>query len=79
MSHRVGTAGLAIFRYRTPCGTVFGHTGNTPGYTQFMAASGDGQRSVAVSINRQTTPKQAPEVFEELLNVFRLAVCTAQA
>ena len=26
-------AGLGIFRYRTRCGTVFGHTGNFPGYT----------------------------------------------
>jgi D-alanyl-D-alanine carboxypeptidase len=41
-------AGLALFRYRTRCGTVWGHTGNTPGYTQFAAASGDGRRSVTV-------------------------------
>ncbi len=56
-------AGLAIFRYRTGCGTMFGHTGNTLGYTQFIAASRDGRRSVVVSINRQTSPRQAPEVF----------------
>jgi len=46
-------AGLAIFRYRTRCGTVWGHTGNTLGYTQLAAASPGGQRSVAVSITRQ--------------------------
>jgi hypothetical protein len=46
-------AGLALFRYRTRCGTVWGHTGNTPGYTQFAAASGDGRRSVTVSVNAQ--------------------------
>jgi D-alanyl-D-alanine carboxypeptidase len=70
-------AGLAVFRYRTGCGTMFGHTGNTPGYTQFMAASRDGRRSVVVSINRQATPTVAPEVFHELRNIFRLAVCAA--
>ena len=38
-------AGLGLFRYRTRCGTMFGHTGNTPGYTQFFAVSRNGQRS----------------------------------
>jgi D-alanyl-D-alanine carboxypeptidase len=28
------SAGLAVFRYETKCGTVWGHTGYTPGYTQ---------------------------------------------
>ncbi|MGH2539696.1 MAG: serine hydrolase domain-containing protein [Actinomycetota bacterium] len=70
-------AGLAIFRYATRCGTMFGHTGNTPGYTQFMAASRDGRRSVVVSINGQTTPTVRPDVFVDLHRVFTLAVCTA--
>ncbi len=35
-------AGLAVFRYRTRCGTVYGHTGNYPGYVQFMAATRTG-------------------------------------
>ncbi|MGZ8631541.1 MAG: serine hydrolase domain-containing protein [Actinomycetota bacterium] len=70
-------AGLAIFRYRTPCGTMFGHTGNTPGYTQFFAASRDGSRSVVVSVNRQTTPKVRPDIFRELREVYALAVCVA--
>src|SRR5262249_41654547 len=34
-------AGLAIFRYRTSCGTIYGHTGNTAGYTQFIASTLD--------------------------------------
>jgi D-alanyl-D-alanine carboxypeptidase len=71
------SAGLAVFRYRTGCGTMFGHTGNTLGYTQFIAASRDGRRSVVVSINRQSTPTVAPGVFRQLRNTFRLAVCTA--
>lgn len=70
-------AGLAIFRYRTRCGTMFGHTGNTAGYTQFFAASRDGRRSVVVSINGQTTPTMRPHVFEDLRRVFTLGVCTA--
>jgi D-alanyl-D-alanine carboxypeptidase len=42
-------AGLAIFRYRTRCGTIYGHTGNTLGYTQFIASTLDGRRSVVVN------------------------------
>ncbi|MEV6332047.1 serine hydrolase domain-containing protein [Streptomyces sp. NPDC051909] len=46
-------AGLALFRYTTRCGTVFGHTGNTPGYTQFAAATPDGRRTITVSVTSQ--------------------------
>lgn len=72
-------AGLALFRYRTGCGTVYGHTGNTPGYTQFMAATRDGSRSVVVAVNRQANPEVAPEVFDALREVYGLAVCAAGA
>jgi len=72
-------AGLAVFRYRTGCGTVYGHTGNTAGYTQFFAASADGRRSAVVSVNRQATPQTAPVVFRRLREVFRRAVCAAYA
>jgi D-alanyl-D-alanine carboxypeptidase len=72
------SAGLAVFRYETPCGTVWGHTGNTPGYTQFMAASPNGSRSVVVSVNEQLTPKDgAPGVFPALRATERRAVCAA--
>ncbi len=61
------SAGLAIFRYETRCGTVWGHTGNIFGYTQFAAASEDGRRSVTVSINAQHTLVSGnPVVFEAL-------------
>jgi D-alanyl-D-alanine carboxypeptidase len=66
-------AGLAIFRYRTRCGTVYGHTGNTPGYTQFAAATRDGRRSATVSINEQYPPALLPK----LRRVEELAVCAA--
>jgi len=68
------SAGLAIFRYRTGCGTVYGHTGNTPGYTQFVAASANGRRSMVVSVNSQITPTSNPERFTELRQIYILAV-----
>ncbi len=70
-------AGLAIFQYRTSCGTVFGHTGNTLGYTQFIAASANGANSVSVTVSEQITPKTHPVLFEKLRNVFELSVCAA--
>ena len=73
------SAGLAVFRYRTGCGTVYGHTGNIGGYTQFFAASADGRRSAVVSTNRQVTPQSSPVVFRRLREVFRHAVCAAYA
>jgi D-alanyl-D-alanine carboxypeptidase len=72
-------AGLALFRYETKCGTVYGHTGNTPGYTQFFAATKDGSRSVVVTANAQLTPKNAPDLFKRLRAIYTLAVCAAQA
>jgi D-alanyl-D-alanine carboxypeptidase len=72
-------AGLAIFRYATGCGTVYGHTGNTAGYTQFIAATRDGSRSVTVSVNAQITPKTAAAPFEALRKIYGLAVCSALA
>jgi D-alanyl-D-alanine carboxypeptidase len=74
------SAGLAIFRYETRCGTVWGHTGNTAGYTQFAAGSADGRRSVTVSINAQHTPTiGSPVVFKALRRAEGLAVCAALA
>jgi D-alanyl-D-alanine carboxypeptidase len=74
------SAGLGIFRYETKCGTVWGHTGNFFGYTQFMAASPNGRRSVTVSINAQHTPTQGrPAVFRALRRAEELAVCAALA
>jgi D-alanyl-D-alanine carboxypeptidase len=74
------SAGLAVFRYQTRCGTVWGHTGNTLGYTQFMAASPNGSRSVVVSVNSQLTPELgAPGVFRALRATERHAVCAALA
>jgi D-alanyl-D-alanine carboxypeptidase len=74
------SAGLGIFRYETRCGTVWGHTGNTLGYTQFMAASPTGSRSVTVSINSQLAPPVGdPDAFKALRRAEGLAVCAALA
>jgi D-alanyl-D-alanine carboxypeptidase len=73
----VNSAGLSIFRYQTRCGTVYGHTGNTLGYTQFIAANKNGSRSVVVSINAQITPMMHPARFRELRRIDTLAVCAA--
>jgi D-alanyl-D-alanine carboxypeptidase len=74
------SAGLGIFRYETRCGMVWGHTGNYPGYTQFMAASPNGKRSVTVSVNEQLSPVQgAPGVFDALRHAEGKAVCAALA
>jgi D-alanyl-D-alanine carboxypeptidase len=71
-------AGLAIFKYATDCGTVFGHTGSFPGYTQFIAASRNGQASIVVSINTVILPP-AGKPYRVLVKAERRAVCAALA
>jgi D-alanyl-D-alanine carboxypeptidase len=73
------SAGLALFRYRTRCRTVYGHTGNTLGYTQFAATSSDGRRSAVVSINAQITPRGGDRRFPHLREAYLRAVCAALA
>src|SRR5918997_2973018 len=74
------SASLALFRYQTRCGTVWGHTGNFFGDTQFMAASPDGRRSATVSINTRLTPTLGdPAAFKALRRAEVLAVCAALA
>jgi D-alanyl-D-alanine carboxypeptidase len=72
-------AGLGLFKYVTSCGTFFGHTGNTSGYTQFVASTADGSRAVTVSINAQVTPTENAALFPALRHIFGLAVCAAKA
>jgi D-alanyl-D-alanine carboxypeptidase len=72
-------AGMAIFRYETRCGTVYGHTGNTLGYTAFLAATKNGRRSVSLVAGTQATPKIKPKVFKRLRAAEEDAVCAALA
>ena len=68
----INSAGLAIFRYKTRCGTVYGHTGNFPGYVQWAAATADGRRSATTSLNI-AAPTGA--LLHQLRSVQASAVC----
>jgi D-alanyl-D-alanine carboxypeptidase len=65
-------AGLGLFRYTTPCGVVYGHTGNFPGYTQWAASNADGTRSVTTTLN---VAEPAGALIEHLREVQAQAVC----
>jgi D-alanyl-D-alanine carboxypeptidase len=68
-------AGLGLFRYRTRCGTVLGHTGSILGYTQLIAASPNGRRSLTFTITTQATDELVPELRRAQVR----AVCAALA
>jgi D-alanyl-D-alanine carboxypeptidase len=71
-------AGLGLFRYRTGCGTVYGHTGSFPGYRIFLAASANGKRSVVFVANAQIVPGQgSPKVARAITKTQAAAVCRA--
>ncbi|MFE9442311.1 serine hydrolase domain-containing protein [Streptomyces sp. NPDC006602] len=69
------SAGLAIFRYATRCGVVLGHTGNFPGYTQLIAATLDGSRSLTFSVTSQINRTQAPAQLRQLRAIQENFVC----
>lgn len=73
--------GLTLYRYRTPCGVVFGHSGNFPGFTQWIAATPDGRNSTVVSANTQLAPPSTgpQDVFRSLRHIVRRAACSALA
>lgn len=72
-------AGLAIFRYKTRCGTVYGHTGNTLGYTQLAVATADGRRSLTFSLTAQITETTDPALFSRVRAVQEDFVCALLA
>ncbi|MFF0184395.1 serine hydrolase domain-containing protein [Streptomyces sp. NPDC005244] len=69
-------AGEAIFRYTTRCGVVLGHTGNFPGYTQLIAATPDGRRSLTFSLTTQVNKETKPELLAKLRTVEENFVCS---
>jgi D-alanyl-D-alanine carboxypeptidase len=78
----INSASMALFRYETPCGVVYGHTGNTPGYTQFAVASPDGTRSATMAMNlARNADGKGPElqVLHALQQAEAAAVCAALA
>lgn len=70
------SAGLGLFRYRSKCGTVYGHTGNLPGYVQWAAATADGKRAVTTSLN---IPAPKGKLLAQLRHVQATAVCALLA
>lgn len=72
------SAGIGIFRYRTGCGTVFGHTGSFPGYRVFIAAGANGKRSVVFVASAQIIPGSgSPKVAKAITQAQDRAVCRA--
>ncbi|MFJ9948443.1 serine hydrolase domain-containing protein [Kitasatospora sp. NPDC091207] len=72
-------AGLAVFRYTTRCGVVYGHTGNTAGYTQLAVGTPDGSRSLAFSVTSQVNQSGTPDLLAELRRVQEDFVCALLA
>ncbi|MET9359396.1 serine hydrolase domain-containing protein [Streptomyces sp. NPDC006632] len=68
-------AGLAIFKYTTRCGVVYGHTGNTAGYTQLGVGTPDGRRSLTVSVTSQVNQGSNPDLLAHLRAVEEDFVC----
>jgi D-alanyl-D-alanine carboxypeptidase len=72
------SAGLGIFRYRTRCGDVYGHTGSFPGYRLFVAGDATGRRSVVFAVNSQIVPGQGSQrVADAIRRAQAQAVCRA--
>jgi D-alanyl-D-alanine carboxypeptidase len=66
--------GLGIFSYELPCGVVWGHTGQFPGYQAFGAAAPDGRAALAMMVNATDISKQADEA---MVHAQQLAACRA--
>jgi D-alanyl-D-alanine carboxypeptidase len=66
------SAGLALFRYQSKCGTVYGHTGNFPGYVQFAAATANGKRALTTTLN---IPAPEGKLLAQLRHLQATAVC----
>jgi D-alanyl-D-alanine carboxypeptidase len=73
------SVGLSVYRYETGCGTVFGHTGNFPGYTQFVASTKNGRRSLVLSANTQMEAQLDPELFAYFAEASEAVICATFA
>lgn len=60
-------ATLALFRYVSRCGTVYGHTGSFPGYRMFAASTANGKRSIVFVVNSQIVPGQGSQEVSDLI------------
>lgn len=69
-------ATLGLFRYRTRCGTVYGHTGSFPGYRAMAASTRNGKRSIVFTVNSQIVPGQGSQEVSDLIRLAQEdAVC----
>ena len=69
-------ATLGLFRYRTRCGTVYGHTGSFPGYRAMAASTANGRRSIVFTVNSQIVPGQGSQEVSDLIRLAQEdAVC----
>jgi D-alanyl-D-alanine carboxypeptidase len=66
------SAGLALFRYQTRCGAVYGHTGNFAGYVQLAAATADGRKALTTTLN---IPAPKGKLLAQLRHLQTTAVC----
>ena len=56
----------------------YGHTGNFPGYTAFIAATRDGRRSITIQASTQLSEGTGnQQAFQALRRAFSLGACAA--
>jgi len=60
-------ATLGLFRYKTRCGTVYGHTGSFPGYRAMAISTLNGKRSLVFTVNSQIVPGQGSSEVSDLI------------
>jgi D-alanyl-D-alanine carboxypeptidase len=74
------SAGMGLFKYDTRCGTVYGHTGNFPGYTAIAVSSPDGRRSFVMLVSTHLDKKTGvPATFQFWRKTAEEGVCAAFA
>ena len=74
------SAGMGLFKYDTRCGTVYGHTGNFPGYTAITVSSPDGRRSFVMLVSTHLDKAAGvPATFEFWRKTAEDGVCAALA
>ena len=69
--------GLGLLRLDTPCGPLYGHDGETLGYTTMALATRDGRRSVVVTVNTSHRPLGGTPLVGLLASLARDTLCPA--
>jgi D-alanyl-D-alanine carboxypeptidase len=66
--------GLGVIRTRYPCGTFWGHGGETFGYQTFTETSGNGKRQVVIAMNADETTR-TPRADDAAQRLRVIALC----